>query len=56
MKLTHLSRDCYFIIDLVSHRALLFVRVVECDTDGGLCDAGLTILEHQLLKVRSTHL
>jgi len=53
---SNLSGNRYFIVDLVSHRTLLLVGVVERDADGGLCNARLTILVHQLLQVRSTHL
>ena len=51
-----LASDGNFIVALVTHRALLLVGVVKRDTNGGLRDAGLTVLVYQFLEVGSSHL
>lgn len=46
---TYLSSDSYFVIMFISNGTLIFVGVIECDTDGGLSHACLAILIHQLV-------
>ena len=52
----NLSRDSYFFIALIAHRALSAVRVVKSDGDRGSGDASLATLVHQVLQVACSNL
>lgn len=56
MPFSYLARDGDLSIVVIADGTLLLVRVVEGDGDGGLGDARLAILVHQLLKVCGSHL
>ncbi len=48
---SYLAGDCDLVIVLKADGRLLLVGIAKDDGDGGLGDAGLTALVHQILQV-----
>jgi len=54
--MSHLSSDCKLVEVLVTHRAVLFVLIIEDNRHAGFCDPCLPLLVDELLQAVCTDL